>query len=258
MHDEMLRRFKELLSEMKPDLAIAQLATEYNIGVQEAQEIIQNVIGSLVKTKLLVGMVRDLEKNKPPLEKINVTDLTFPCLRHAYFAKKLYPEQRARFPEIVAMWIGTKLHETKIFERNEVEVEFQGVYGRVDGYEEEVILELKTTRNIPAKPYPHHVKQVSYYRVLLERNGYPVKFAVILYVNVNSLETKSYIVLFDRSLEDIEKELIERKNMLEKALKENKIPPPRPEESWACDYCSFAYMCGVQIGKEKISSKNQQ
>lgn len=258
MYEEMLRRFKELLSEMRPNLALAQLATEYSMDIQEAQEIIQNIVGSMVKTRLLVGMIRDLEKNKPPLEKINVTDLTFPCLRHAFFAKKLYTEQRARFPEIVAMWIGTKLHETKVFEKNEIEVEFQGVYGRVDGYEDGVILELKTTRSIPSKPYKHHVKQVSYYRILLEKNGYPVKFAVILYINVNSLETKSFIVLFDESLEDVEKELIKRKKLLEEALRENKVPPPEPEEPWACDYCSFAYMCGIQIEKERTSSKNQQ
>ncbi len=249
MSHDILTKFKSLLSQMPPDIAITQLSSELQIDPQKTIEYLQKIIESTVKTKLLHAITRELEKAKPPLEKINVTDLTFPCLRYAYYSKKFYRERRGRLPELLAMWIGIKLHETSIFKHSELELEYKGVYGRVDEYEDEIILEIKTTRNIPPKPYPHHVKQVSYYRVLLERNGYPAKLAVILYINVHTLETKAYTILFEQPLEELEREMLERKQKLEKALAENRIPPPTPEEPWACDYCVYAYLCGIEMGK---------
>jgi len=242
-----IRRLKELLSQTTPDLAITQLSAELQLDTQKTLEIVQKTVDTYIRTKLLRAITNELESSKPPLEKINVTDLTFPCLRYSYYAKKYHTERRGRLPELLAMWIGVKLHETKILRHSELELEYNGVYGRVDEYEDEVILEIKTTRNIPSKPYPHHIKQVSYYRVLLEKNGYPVRFAVILYINVSTLEAKSYIVLFEQSLEEVEREMLERKTKLEKALSENKVPPPEPDEPWACDYCSFAYLCGLEM-----------
>ena len=250
-----LKRLKELLSVSGPDIAITQLSSELQTDPQKALEYVQNAIESFIKTKLLKAIVREIEANKPPLEKINVTDLTFPCLRHAYYSKIFREERRGRLPELLAVWIGVKLHETKIFEKSELELEYGGVYGRIDEYEDEILLEIKTTRAIPNKPYPHHVRQVSYYRVLLERNGYPVKFAIILYINVNSLNAKPFVIFFDQPLEEVEKEMMSRKEALERAIKDSKIPPAEPEEPWACDYCSFAYLCGIQ---EEPSSKSQQ
>ncbi len=249
-----LKKLKDILSVSSPDIAITQLSSELGIDTQKTLEYIQNAVESYIKTKLLRAIVYEIEANKPPLEKINVTDLTFPCLRHAYYSKIFREERRGRLPELLAIWIGVKLHETKIFEKSELELEYKGIYGRVDEYEDGVLLEIKTSRTIPSKPYPHHVKQVSYYRVLLERNGFPVRFAVILYINVGSLNTKSFIILFDQPLEEVEKEMLSRKMALEKAIAEGKVPPAEPEEAWACDYCSYAYLCGIH---RDISNRSQ-
>jgi len=247
---KIIGRLKELLSEAKPDVALTQLAMELGLDTQRTLMLVQKSIESYVKSRLLQTIVKSLEEAKPPLEKINVTDLTFPCLRHAFYSKKFLDERRGRLTDLIAFWIGVKLHEAKIFSHHELEVEYNGVFGRVDGYEDGVILELKTTRSIPPEPYPHHVKQVEYYRVLLEKSGHPVRFGIILYVNVNDLTTKAFLVLFDRSVDEVEKELMDRKERLEKSLKNNTPPPPIPDEPWACDYCRFAYLCGYEATKE--------
>lgn len=246
--EEIVNKFKKLLTETSPDNALTQIAMELGLNRQDAFATIQKSIEISVKTKLLQAIVASLEEAKPPLEKINVTDLTFPCLRHAFYSKKFVSERRGSLTELMTLWIGTKLHETKISKQHEIEVEYSNIYGRVDGYDDGIILELKTTRKIPSQPLPHHVKQVNYYRVLLERNNYPVVFAVILYINIVDLTTKAFLVLFDRSLEDTEKELINRKEKLLSALQSNVPPPPLPDEPWACDYCNFAYLCGLQEG----------
>ena len=81
-----------------------------------------------------------------------------------------------------------------------------------------------------------------------------MRFAVILYINVGSLNTKSFIILFDQPLEEVEKEMLSRKMALEKAIAEGKVPPAEPEEAWACDYCSYAYLCGIH---RDISNRSQ-
>jgi len=250
-YPEVIDKLKILLSQAKPDVALAQLAVDLGLDTQKALSVIQKSVESYVKFRLLQAITRDLEEAKPPLEKINVTDLVFPCLRHAFYSKKFFEEKRGRLPDLLGMWIGVKLHETRIFGSHEIELEYNGIFGRVDGYEDEILLELKTTRAIPPEPYPHHVKQVEYYRVLLEKSGRPVKFAVILYVNVNDLTTKVFPILFDRSVEEVEEELIKRKKELEEALQKDIPPPPIPDEPWACDYCRFAYLCGYQAIKEE-------
>ena len=247
MGHNVVDRLKELLSKMGPDHAIVQISSELGVDTQKAMEIVKSAIESMTKTRILRAIVKDLERNRPPMEKINVTDIAFPCLRHAYYAKVYREERRGRLPELLALWIGVKLHEAKIFERTELELEYQGIYGRVDGYENDILLELKTTRTTPSTPLPHHVKQVSYYRVLLERNGYPVRFAIIVYLNVSSLSIRPFLVLFDQPIEELEEEMLRKKEALERALQEHSPPPPEPEEPWACDYCTYAYLCGYQM-----------
>ncbi|MCR8432729.1 MAG: Dna2/Cas4 domain-containing protein [Crenarchaeota archaeon] len=243
---EVIEKLKKLLVEAGPNDALTQLANELKLNKQDAFALAQKSIEIIIKTKLLQALTAQLEEAKPPLEKINVTDLAFPCLKHAFYSKKFVNERRGKFSELVTLWVGTKLHEVKILNQHEVEVEYNDIYGRVDGYGDGVILELKTTRKIPPQPFPHHLKQVNYYRVLLERNNYPVAFAVILYVNIANSTAKAFLILFEQSLEDTEREMIERKERLVNALKSDTPPPSIPEEPWACDYCDFAYLCGLQ------------
>lgn len=255
MASGILKHLKEALMIHKSvDSALNALATELNLTVDQLLTRLQNEVEGAVKSRFIASIVEELEKQKPPLEKINVTDLTFPCLRHAYYSKIFYEEKRGRLPELLAFWIGVKLHETKIAQLHELEVEYNGIYGRVDGYEDGVIYELKTVRTIPSTPYSHHIRQVEYYRVLLEKNGYHVSYAIIIYVNVNNLSLKSFLILFDRSLEEVEIELLERKNKLLEHLNKREAPPPIPDEPWACDYCRFAYLCGF----DQYAKKNKR
>jgi len=242
-------KLKSMLASSPPDVVISQLSVELNMEYKDTLEYLSRHIGGYIKTRLLNAITREIERARPPLDRINVTDLSFPCLRHAYYSKVFHSERRGKFNELLAMWIGIKLHETKILEKSELALEYMGIYGRVDEYEDGVLLEIKTTRSLPSKPYPHHVRQVNYYRVLLERNGYAVRFGVILYINVYTLDTKTFIIFFDQPLEDVEREMLDKKKRLEEALRSKSPPPQIPEEPWACDYCIYAYMCGMDTNQ---------
>ena len=85
-------------------------------------------------------------------------------------------------------------------------------------------------------------KQLRYYRVLLERNGYAVRGAVVIYIDVNKAYAEAYPVnVLDAPLSELEAEMLERRNILRKALNTNE-PPPR-EMGWWCNTCECASLC---------------
>jgi len=181
---------------------------------------------------------------------VSVTSLCFPCLRRAVI--ELLTKERPIDPEgLIRTWVGTACHKTSILNKeNEVEVEWEGIFGRVDEYDPDnfVIIEKKTTRVPSSKPREHHVTQVEYYKVLLEHNGKPVKEGFLVYIDVNSAYVRVFPVEF-RPTEDVEQEMLERKKKVLDCVRMN-ILPPREVGFWEeggrrtfCSYCSYFALC---------------
>ncbi|RLJ03520.1 MAG: hypothetical protein DRP11_00570, partial [Candidatus Aenigmatarchaeota archaeon] len=150
----------------------------------------------------------------------------------------------------IRTWIGRKLHETSILGGEvEIRLEYKGITGRIDEYKDGVLLEKKTCRSIPKKPYPHHVRQVEYYWVLCERNGRPVKKAALMYIDVDSAEVEVFPVEFERPLEEVEEEMLRKAEIISECLKTG-ILPPRKMTTWddktsklVCEYCAYYGIC---------------
>jgi len=182
-----------------------------------------------------------LEEHHP----ISVTALVYDCLRRAYY-NAVVPEEIIDPAGKIRVWIGKKLHETSIYPKSEIELSYKGVHGRVDEYDpsSKRIIDKKTTRKIPREPHDHHVKQLLFYKVLMERNGYPVEKATVLYIDVNSTNVVAYPVdLSDASfdMEAVEKEMLEKAGRLRRALKSGILPPR--SMSWLCHYCAYFSWC---------------
>lgn len=175
---------------------------------------------------------------------IHVTHIVYDCLRRAYYS--LTRGEAFDLDSGLRMWIGKKLHETKLLKEHELNLEWNGITGSIDEYGDGVVLEKKTTRNIPRDPYPHHIKQLEYYRVLLEENGRPVKKGVILYIDVNIPMCKEFPIEFRRPIEEVKKEMAIKKRALEMTMKEKLLP--QRNVSWLCRYCSFCSYCFTEGG----------
>jgi len=182
-----------------------------------------------------------LEEHHP----VSVTALVYDCLRRAYY-NAVVPEEIIDPAGKIRVWVGKKLHETRIFPVHELELEWRGIHGRIDEYDPErkLLVDKKTTRKIPREPYEHHVKQLLFYKVLMEHNGYPVEKAAVLYIDVNSTDVVAYPVDLSTGfdMEAVEKEMLEKAEKLRKALKSGILPPR--SMSWLCHYgCSFFSWC---------------
>jgi len=174
---------------------------------------------------------------------ISVTALVYDCLRRAYY-NAVVPEEIIDPAGKIRVWIGKKLHETSIYPKSEIELSYRGVHGRVDEYDpsSKRIVDKKTTRRIPREPYEHHVKQLLFYKVLMERNGFPVEKATLLYIDVNSTDVAAYpIDLSGIDMEDVEMEMLDKAEKLRRALKSGILPPR--SMSWLCHYCTYFSWC---------------
>lgn len=194
-----------------------------------------------VLERFYTAIFRETKEEHHP---ISVTQLVYECIRRGFYAA-VVPEEIIESAGKIRTWIGKKLHETPIYPRSEIELEYKGVHGRIDEYDPKTckLLEKKSTRRIPREPHEHHVRQMQYYRVLLEKNGMPVKEAAILYIDVDSATATAYRVDINGvSIEEVEKEMLERAETLKKALKLGILPPRKV--SWTCfGYCPFFGWC---------------
>jgi len=144
----------------------------------------------------------------------------------------------------IRVWIGKKLHETSIYPKSEIELSYRGIHGRVDEYDpsSKRIIDKKTTRKIPREPHDHHVKQLLFYKVLMEHNGYPVEKATVLYIDVNSTDVAAYPVeLSNFDMKAVEEEMLEKAEKLKRALRSGILPPRKM--SWLCGYCVYFSWC---------------
>jgi len=201
--------------------------------------------------KFHLALARESMKEEELHEKghPSVTGLVYDCLRRCYY-QITYPDIIIDPKGAIRTWIGRKLHETSILEGEmELELEYKGIRGRIDEYKNGILLDKKTTRHIPREPYEHHIRQIEYYWVLCERNGYHVDIAAIMYIDVDSAEIEVFPITLERSLEEIENEMLEKYKIIMECLKTG-ILPPRKMRTWSpdtsrmvCQYCSYYGIC---------------
>jgi CRISPR/Cas system-associated exonuclease Cas4 (RecB family) len=205
------------------------------------QKVLQDFYQSLYKYLREKGG-EDIRKNIPP-NKVLASELIYDCLRRPYYSR-VYGDS-IDLQSAMRMVVGAKWHEIPIYS-GEMQVEWEDIVGHPDEYDKEggILLEKKSCRDLPRSPYDHHVKQVEIYRLLLEKNGFPVLASIILYFNVGSRDggpdAKAFIIS-PCDLDQLEVELLKKKEILLKSLEERKPPPPYI--SWLCGYCQFTSKC---------------
>jgi len=190
------------------------------------------------------------DQDHVPSGKISVTSIVYPCLRRAYYEKTL-----GQFYDINTaydFWLGRAIHLANFLEQGEIELEWKGIVGRIDEYEKGTLVEKKTCKSLPSSPYDHHVTQLEYYLVLCVKNNLPVTDLYLLYLE-KKYPAHKFFRVNPRPLETIATEMLERKETLEKALKENK--PPKRHLSWLCGYCPFAPICFKRSDTKKPKSE---
>jgi len=186
-----------------------------------------------IRERFLEAVARDDKPRKPGL---HVSDLTPDCLRRSWYEKHLGAFNSPS--TLLSFWKGRKLHEIRLLKQSELELEWGGILGTIDQYEDGNLLDLKTTTNTPDRlPEPYR-RQIEYYRVLLERNGYPVQTAHVLFFNLVDNQTKLFTLDSIRTQTDIEKEMLERKTILEQSE-----PPDRNVDDQYCKFCSYGCVC---------------
>jgi len=240
---EIVKKYIELVRVVGHDEALKIIAIERGVTTEEVRSQLDRELSASVLESFYSSVVRRLDEDRPPEEKIPVTSIIYSCYRRMYYTYLL--GDRMELDSILRVWVGKSCHETPVLREHEVELELGDIVGKVDGYEVAVILEEKTTRKkIPAVPYDHHVRQVEYYRVLLERHGKPVGIGAVLYVDVNKARARAFPVFFDRSLEEVEKEMLEKAEKLKGYLQRKELPPrDMVSEIWLCNYCRYSMEC---------------
>ena len=185
-----------------------------------------------------------------PSGMISVSSLIYDCLRKAYFEKTIgqfYDRQT-----LITFFVGKQIHNCQLLSENELEVRHEGIIGRVDDYDRKtgVLVDKKTCDMFPGKygVNEHYKRQLEYYYWLLTQNKHLVKQLYLLFIKVSKPKGIKAIEVIPRRLNVIDKEIREKKDILEKALKEKVMPPRRP--SWLCGYCQFASICYKKVGKK--------
>lgn len=204
---------------------------------------------SEIITRFWTSLVKDVAEDRS--NEIHVSDLLYECVRRAWYSKKV-GEVVADPHGLIAVWVGKKLHEMPICDEHEVEVKYTTqdgveVVGRIDELcrsgDEYVIIDKKTTRQIPSKPYDHHIKQTLYYAYMLQKQrGVRVGKVAILYIDVSNLEIKPYVIPVNQiAIEQAGREMEERARILKQSLEADK--PPERQIGWWCSYCSMFRRC---------------
>jgi len=166
---------------------------------------------------------------------LHVSDLFRDCLRCSYYEKKL---GRFLTPNtILNFWRGQRLHETPCLKHHELELEWSGIHGTIDEYEDGTLLDKKTVWEIPKEPSPQHIRQLEYYSVLLRRNRYPVTQVQILYIALKDNKIQLFTIK-PRTQKEIEREILTRKTvLLHDTLPQRNLNDPY------CGYCAYGLHC---------------
>ena len=186
-------------------------------------------------------------------KEVHVTDLVYGCARKAWFEKTL-GYGITDTTSMIVLWTGKKLHETGMVGcEHEVKIEMNlggvRVVGSIDELcdDGELVVDKKTTRGHPSKPYDHHVMQVLLYALALKKMGRKVPSrGAIVYINVVDGTLKAYEFMITASVLDrVEREASERAKEIWNAMQSGK--PPRARPGWLCNYCSYIGQC-AKIG----------
>jgi len=200
------------------------------------------------------------ESGEGRVKGVHVSDIIYPCARKGYY-NALMPPLNLDIKGAIRIWTGIELHKMPLCKQHELSLSWRGINGTVDEYENGLFFDKKSTRNIPTyydrkrgayvvKIREHHLRQLEYYRVLLEENNYNVDVGGILYINVDDASIMAGIGdLFARELEAIKEEMLERSSKLSLYLNTRTLPPRDMSVRWMCvkGYCPFVQQCMLNI-----------
>jgi len=170
--------------------------------------------------------------------KFHVTMLLM-CPRRAwYYARGFKPRYDDR--SVLKRMRGIALHE--YYERGElfreVPIERDGIWGTPDVLGDECVIDYKTTDRRRLDEIPKlWIRQIAAYCYMLG-----LKKGVLRVVTPESAY-KVTIEFEQRELEDNWKQLLMRKESLERYLKENILPVAIPEWEGECKVCEYRHLC---------------
>jgi antitoxin (DNA-binding transcriptional repressor) of toxin-antitoxin stability system len=208
------------------------------------------VVAGLDANRTVKDELTDAFTRQGRRRRISVTDLVNP--RQAYF-QRAHPEIQPDPERKQAMLAGTGFHE--VFGRAvsteefvEQFVEFQGIVGKIDIYEE-VPVELKTTASLPsglAAARASYLDQLGMYCTMTGRDeGRLFVYKRALYGRPG--EMRAFDVRF-RDLRGVEHEMVRRRDLFRHAL-EHQDPSGLPRCEWFDLRCDFRPVCGCETAE---------
>ncbi|MBI5148590.1 PD-(D/E)XK nuclease family protein [Candidatus Pacearchaeota archaeon] len=122
------------------------------------------------------------------------------------------------------------------------------VSGRVDNLvmlkinNEEVLVEVKSTKFLRNEPQESHVTQLQLY---MHATG--VQKGIVLYIQKDNLQTRWFNFTYDKKKAE---KILARFKVLHETLKKDKIPEPEAKKckelNWMCNYCHWKDECDEQ------------
>jgi hypothetical protein len=205
----------------------------------------ERVVSGIDANRTVKDELTEALKRQGRRRRISVTDLVNP--RQA-FHQRARPDIQPDAERKQAMLAGTGFHE--VFGRAvsteefvEQFIEFQGVVGKIDIYEE-IPVELKTTASLPAglaAARASYVDQLGMYCTMTGRDaGRLFVYKRALYGRPGAL--RAFDVRF-RDLRSIEREMVRRRDQFRDALAKND-PSGLPRCEWFDMNCDFKAVCG--------------
>lgn len=205
----------------------------------------ERVVSGIDANRTVKDELTEALKRQGRRRRISVTDLVNP--RQA-FHQRARPDIQPDPQRKQAMLAGTGFHE--VFGRAvsteefvEQFVEFQGVVGKIDIYED-IPVELKTTASLPtglAAARSSYIDQLGMYCTMTGRDaGRLFVYKRALYGRPGAL--RAFDVRF-RDLRSIEREIVRRRDLFRDALAKND-PSALPRCEWFDLSCDFKAVCG--------------
>jgi len=210
-------------------------------------------------TQFFKSIAKEAQESKREFPLVpRVTGMVYDCPRRIYYSLTT-PIDIIDLKGAIRTWIGRKLHETQFLENSEMELELcwevdgkKILVGHIDEYDESqsLILDKKTTRNIPKEVYEHHKKQVELYNFLLYKVKKKIaKYGAVMYINVDDANIKVFVFKLQTNFKELEEEVLKKYKIIEYSIKTN-ILPPRIVQQWApgsiglvCHYCPYFGRC---------------
>jgi len=181
-------------------------------------------------------------------EGLHVSDLVYDCARRAYFNLMNGHDNSLSEETKVTFWVGKALHELALGEEHEEELIVEGIVGKFDDVivinGEKILIDKKTARFIPKRPYEHHVRQVEYYSAMYWKQfNEDIKYGGVVYIDVANRKVRPFSFTIERSKSEIWKEMERKRERIMFAIEVG--VPPAGVKGWICNYCSWKEDCDV-------------